>query len=140
MSSIGVTIAYFYACFVAYRLFKWSDKNANDTTAKKGAIVAPWRKFLSLLGVISSIGFFLLLIVPGSPGFLATPSLIALAIWVAIGAIFFLTKLKSYRAIPKKELDLYILGDYAEEEDGLPPKKEIPSAAITATVASKANK
>src|SRR5699024_11474545 len=26
MSSLGVTIAYFYACFVACRLFKWSDK------------------------------------------------------------------------------------------------------------------
>ncbi|GGB60018.1 amino acid permease [Lentibacillus populi] len=114
MSALGVTIAYFYACYVAFRLFKWSDQEvAND---RSFSVVSPWRKFLSLLGVISSVAFFLLLVVPGSPGFLGKPSWIALFIWVAIGAIFFLTRFKSYRAIPKDEMDHFILGDYVDKK------------------------
>nr|WP_289037973.1 amino acid permease [uncultured Allobacillus sp.] len=30
MSSIGVTIAYFYTCYTAFYLYKWSDKNDYD--------------------------------------------------------------------------------------------------------------
>ncbi|MBM7599387.1 amino acid transporter [Virgibacillus halotolerans] len=114
MSSLGVTIAYFYACFVAYRLFKWSDASVEH--ARGVSIVAPGRKFLSLLGVITSIAFFLLLAVPGSPGFLGTPSWIALLVWVGLGAIFFLSRFKKYRAIPKDELDHYVLGDFVDKK------------------------
>jgi amino acid transporter len=114
MSSLGVTIAYFYACFVAYRLFKWSHSSADN--ARGVSIVAPGRKFLSLLGVCTSIAFFLLLVTPGSPGFLGTPSWIALLVWIGLGAIFFLSRFKKYRAIPKDELDHYVLGDFADKE------------------------
>lgn len=120
MSALGVTIAYFYACFIAYRLFKWSDHETKKELSL--SIVSPWRKFLSLLGVISSVVFFLLLVVPGSPGFLGKPSWIALLIWIVIGAIFFLTRFKIFRAIPKDKLDYLILGDYADKkESDVPP-------------------
>src|SRR5699024_2983554 len=72
MSALGVTIAYFYAFFVAYRLFTWSEDATKN--AEKVLIVAPGRKIFSLLGTITSIAFFLLLVVPGSPGFLGAPS------------------------------------------------------------------
>ncbi|PIC56938.1 MULTISPECIES: APC family permease [Sporosarcina] len=114
MSALGVTIAYFYTCFIAYRLLKWSDASAKNP--KGISIVAPTRKFLCLLGVISSTGFFLLLVVPGSPGFLGTPSWIALSIWVGLGGIFFITRFKSYSAIPKGEMDHYVLGDYVDKK------------------------
>src|SRR5699024_2214833 len=81
-SALAVTIAYFYACFVAYRLFRWSEDSAEND--RGFSIVAPGRKFFSLLGVITSIVFFLLLVVPGSPGFLGTPSWIALFVWIGL--------------------------------------------------------
>jgi len=112
MSATGVTIAYFYACFVAFRLFKWTDKSVPNED--KFSFVSPVRKLLSLFGVISSVIFFLLLVVPGSPGFLKTPSLIALLIWICLGALFFLIKYKTFKAIPKKELDYLILGESGE--------------------------
>ena len=112
MSSLGVTIAYFYACFVAYRLFKWSDKQ-DVPNNQQFSFVSPVRKFFSLLGVISSIGFFLLLVTPGSPGFLSTPSWIALIVWISLGALFFAIRFKNYRSIPKKELDYLVLGEYS---------------------------
>lgn len=114
MSALGVTIAYFYACFVAYKLFKWSAHDVKGETEK--SMVAPGRKFCSLLGVISSIVFFLLLVVPGSPGFLGKPSWIALFVWVVLGAIFFLTRFKKFRAIPKDEMDYLVLGDYVDKK------------------------
>lgn len=114
MSALGVTIAYFYACFVAFRLFKWSNNSVEHES--RITIVAPGRKFFSLLGVITSTVFFLLLVVPGSPGFLGTPSWIALFVWIALGAIFFLTRFKKYRAIPKADMDHYVLGDYADKK------------------------
>src|SRR5699024_2526906 len=88
MSSLGVIIAYFYVCFVTYRLFKWSDKQ-DVPNNQQFSFVSPVRKFFSLLGVISSIGFFLLLVTPGSPGFLSTPSWIALIFWISLVALFF---------------------------------------------------
>jgi amino acid transporter len=72
MSAPGVTIAYFYSCFIVYKLFKWSDNGTLNND--RFSIVSPVRKFFALLGTFSSIGFFLLLVVPGSPGFLSTPS------------------------------------------------------------------
>lgn len=125
MAALGVTIAYFYTCFIAFRLFKWSANDAGDI--QDTSLIAPGRKFVALLGVLSSIGFFLLLVVPGSPGFLGKPSWIALLVWVALGAIFFLARFKSYRAIPKKELDYYILGDYQD-------KQAEPAASGTDTI------
>ncbi|ASN04580.1 APC family permease [Virgibacillus necropolis] len=113
MSALGVTIAYFYACFIAYNLFKWSNQEVKRESEK--SMVSPGRKFCSLLGVISSICFFLLLVVPGSPGFLGKPSWIALFVWIAIGAIFFLIRYKGFRAIPKNEMDYLILGDYVDK-------------------------
>lgn len=111
MSAIGVTIAYFYCCAVAFKLFRWSDANTNTQLT-----VAPFKKFLSLLGVISSVSFFLLLVVPGSPGFLGGPSWIALFIWVALGLIFFLSKRKEFAKIPKETLDYQIFGKTLEAE------------------------
>ena len=109
MSALGVTIAYFYTSFIAYRLFKWSDKDTKNNN--RFSVVSPVRKLFALLGTLSSIGFFLLLVVPGSPGFLSTPSWIALGVWVGLGALFFLIRYKYYSSIPKEELDYLILGD-----------------------------
>lgn len=118
MSAVGVTIAYFYACFVAFKLFRWSAGDSARTRAgdSQGArsVVSPVRKTLSLLGALSAVSFFDLLVVPGSPAFLGTPSWIALVVWILIGAIFYLFRVKQYRQVPKETMDHLIFGQEPE--------------------------
>lgn len=110
MSSIGVTIAYIYTCYVAYKLCKWSHRpSTGDETSLTGS-VSSVKKGLALLGGLSGFVFLGLLLVPGSPAFLGTPSLVALIVWVCLGAIFYMSKGKAYRKIPKENLDYLILG------------------------------
>ncbi|MFC0522840.1 APC family permease [Pontibacillus salicampi] len=96
MTATGVAIAYVYTCASAYTFFNWSDN--------------PIRKLFSLTGATISLIFLGLLFIPGSPAFLALPSLIALFAWIFLGVLFYLFNGRRYRNIPKKELDYYILG------------------------------
>ncbi|MEN1967729.1 APC family permease [Lentibacillus sp. N15] len=108
MSSIGVSIAYFYTCYTAFTIFKGSmDKNYNP--AKN--VIAPGKKFISLVGMLASLSFIALLLIPGSPAFLGIQSRIALIAWVVLGAIFYLVKRTEFNKIPKEELNYLILGD-----------------------------
>jgi hypothetical protein len=115
MSAVGVTIAYFYTCLVAFKLFRWSADDSVRTQAgdPQGvqSVVSPVRKTLSLLGALSAVGFLGLLLVPGSPAFLGPPSWIALIVWILIGIIFYLSRVRQYRQIPKAELDYLIFGE-----------------------------
>lgn len=108
MSATGVTIAYFYTCAAAFKLFKWS--RVEDGHTYEGA-VAPGKKVLSLVGALCAIGFLCLLIVPGSPGFLATPAWVALLVWALLGILFYLVRGKAYRDIPTSRIEYLILGD-----------------------------
>ena len=51
--------------------------------------VSPTKKILTLIGAVSSLSFLGLLLIPGAPGQLATPSWIALIVWSLLGAILF---------------------------------------------------
>lgn len=104
MSSIGVSIAYFFTCFTAYRVLSWT-RNTN------GLERSPIKKTIALLGAAFSTMFVLLLIVPGSPAQLGTPSIIALLVWIVLGASFFTSIYKRFKVFSKDELSYYILGD-----------------------------
>ncbi|WP_077329257.1 APC family permease [Virgibacillus siamensis] len=108
MSSIGVTIAYFYTCYTAFSLFKWSK--GKEFNPKKH-VVSPLKKTFAGLGMIASIAFLGLLLIPGSPAALGMESMIALIAWVALGFLFYLTKRTEFNSIPKEELNYLILGD-----------------------------
>lgn len=108
MSSIGVSIAYFYTCYTAFTLFKWS-KDKNFDIAKH--TVSPFKKIISGIGGLVSLIFIGLLLVPGSPAFLGMESIIALVAWIVLGFIFYLAKRKEFNKIPKKELNYLILGN-----------------------------
>lgn len=108
MSSIGVSIAYFYTCYTSFYLFKWSNDSLFDSTKQ---IVSPFKKFVSLIGMIASLVFIGLLLIPGSPAFLGIESRIALVVWIISGVIFYLKKRKTFNAIPEKELNYLIIGD-----------------------------
>lgn len=113
MSSIGVSIAYFYTCFTAYKLFKWRKSEVNKL---EGEEAAPFKKSISFIGMVASLIFILLLITPGSPVFLSLESRISLLLWIALGVVFYLFKRREYRSIPEEELHYLILGKRREEE------------------------
>src|SRR5690625_3184560 len=108
MSSIGVSIAYFYTCYTSFYLFKWSEVGLIDPAKQ---IVSPMKKFISLVGMIASLIFIGLLLIPGSPAFLGIESRIALGIWIVIGIVFYFMKRKEFNSIPKEDLNYLILGD-----------------------------
>ncbi|MDM0925046.1 APC family permease [Clostridium perfringens] len=70
MSSLGASVAYFYVSFIVLK----ESKNTKD-------------KILAGIGVVISIIFMLLLILPISPAALSKESLIALIVWCIIGFI-----------------------------------------------------
>jgi len=108
MSSIGVSIVYFYTCFTAFTLFKWSrNKDFNPSKHE----VSPFKKTYSGIGAIASIIFIGLLLIPGSPAFLGIESRIALGAWIVLGIIFYLIKRREFTNIPEEELNYLILGD-----------------------------
>jgi len=107
MSSIGVSIAYLYTCYTAFKLFKYSRTENFDPLIHS---VAPIKKVLSGIGVLSSFIFIGLLLIPGSPAFLGIESRIALGIWILLGFIFYMMKRKEFNNIPVKELNYLILG------------------------------
>ncbi|WP_164667624.1 APC family permease [Virgibacillus doumboii] len=108
MSSIGVTIAYFYTCYTAFTLFKWSK--GKDFNPKKH-VVAPFKKTIAGLGMLASVTFLGLLLIPGSPAALGIESLIALAAWIVLGLIFYMARRSEFNEIPKEELNYLILGN-----------------------------
>jgi len=107
MSSIGVSIAYFYTCYTSFYLFKWSEVGLTDPTKQ---IVSPFKKIISFVSIIASLIFIGLLLIPGSPAFLGIESRIALGVWIILGVVFYFTKRKEFYAIPKERLNFLILG------------------------------
>ncbi|MEN2767339.1 APC family permease [Ornithinibacillus xuwenensis] len=107
MSSIGVTIAYFYTCYTAFTLFKRKE-DANFNPEKH--VIAPWKKTFAGLGMIASVTFLALLLIPGSPAFLGIESRIALGVWIVLGISFYLYKRKEINEVPKEEMNYLILG------------------------------
>lgn len=82
MTSVGASVVFAYTC------------GASAMLAKK--MHQPFRVFLGLLGLLFSIFFIVLLLVPGMPGFLSVPSWICLVAWVVMGAAFFMVIRKKY--------------------------------------------
>ncbi|MBE0450288.1 MAG: APC family permease [Clostridia bacterium] len=71
MSALGGALVFFYTSFTAYRISEGIEKT------------------VGLVATIFSVVFLLLLVIPSSPGFLSTPSIIALCIWSGLGAILY---------------------------------------------------
>lgn len=116
MSAVGVTIAYFYTCFVAFKLFRWSaDDSPSLQTADLEGVVAPVKKVFSLLGALTGLSFLGLLLIPGSPGFLGPPSWIALIVWILLGIVFYLVRGREFRMVRKAKMDHLIFGMRPEE-------------------------
>lgn len=108
MSSIGVTIAYLYTCLCAFRIFRPTHE-ARDLEALPG-MYSTTKKIFSGIGAAIAVIFMLLLLVPGSPGALGKESLIALIVWIVIGVLFFLSRIRHNRQLDDAHVDKLVLG------------------------------
>ncbi len=108
MSAVGVSVAFIYYCAAAYRLFKWSAASPDTHFSQE---VSPVRKSVALLGMLCSIGFLGLLLIPGAPGFLERPAWIALLAWVVLGLAIYVAYSHDYLKATKADLDRLVLGD-----------------------------
>ncbi len=97
MSSVGTALAYFITCMVAIKVMK-REKN------QKGVVVATIAAAVSMM-------CFLLLIVPGSPAFIAKEPWIALAAYIVLGILFFIVAYPNTKTITQKEMNQNILGN-----------------------------
>lgn len=113
MTAVGVTIAYTYTCLAAFKLFRWSN-SPEKADAPEGSRSTP-KRLLSLLGALTGVTFFCLLMVPGSPAQLTTPSLVALGVWVVLGLFFFFSRRAELARTSDEEMRYLILGDDAEK-------------------------
>ncbi|NBI06012.1 APC family permease [Senegalia massiliensis] len=71
MSSLLAAIAYFYVCYIGYKTTIGIDR------------------ILSIIGVLISLIFMALLIIPGSPGKLSNPSILMMILWMGIGFLYY---------------------------------------------------
>ena len=85
MSAIGGAIGFGYTCAACL------------VTAVKENSTSPIR-VLSTLGFLFSVGFCVLLLVPGLPGCLGVPSYIMLGVWTLMGIIFYSLQSKKIKA------------------------------------------
>lgn len=86
MSSLGASVAYFYVSYIALK----------QSTNKR-------KKITAMIGVIISIIFIGLLLLPISPASLSKESLIALIIWCLVGSLAYL-KIRLNKDFGKEEL------------------------------------
>lgn len=102
MCSVGTAFGYFFTCACAYVLVKHYGE---PTDANK---ISP---AVGFLGCVISVGILLLLIIPGSPGYMSVQSFVALGVWIILGVIFYFTARKGFVNVPKREMDYLILGN-----------------------------
>lgn len=102
MCSVGTAFGYFFTCAGAFILLK---KYGDDTDTNK---IHP---AVALGGCVISVAILLLLIVPGSPAFMAPQSFAALIVWVLMGVTFYFVSKKNFAKVSKREMDYLILGN-----------------------------
>lgn len=102
MCSVGTAFGYFFTCAGAYILLK---KYGDDTDTNK---IHP---AVAMGGCVISVVILLLLIVPGSPAFMAPQSFAALIVWVLMGVTFYFVSKKNFAKVTKREMDYLILGN-----------------------------
>lgn len=106
MSSVGITVAYFYTCFCAWKIARTGQVPGMPKP------IAPnkFYEYFALAGCILSVGFLALLFVPGSPGMLGTAPLIASVVWIVLGLASWAIKSRKLKDVPPEKTAALILG------------------------------
>ena len=88
MSAIGASIGYFFTCA------------STLVTARRDKDVKPFLKVMAIVGVVFSVAFMILQLIP-IPGLegvhFGTESYIMLAVWVALGGVFYAKQYKHFK-------------------------------------------
>jgi amino acid transporter len=105
MAAVGTGVGYFFTCAGAYmvltkNLMPKSDDDISPIMAAAGALV--------------SLGVIVLQVVPGMPAFLSGPCWAALAVWVAMGAVFYVVAMKRFSHTSIGMVRYLILGDKSQ--------------------------
>ncbi|PTJ42104.1 amino acid permease [Staphylococcus simulans] len=108
MSSTGVSVAYLVTCLSATKLFSYN---------KESNTYAPIYKKFAIVGSIFAFIFLGLLLIPGSPAALSTPSYIALIVWLVLGLAFFVVRYPKLKNMDKDELSRLILDTSQQKVD-----------------------
>lgn len=82
MASVLAAIAYAYVCYIGLR---YSENTKS--------------KVITFLGLVVSIGFIALLVIPGSPSRLSDESMIFLGAWIVLGLFYFKLSSKTIRKV-----------------------------------------
>lgn len=96
MSSAGITVAYFYTCFCAWKIARTGQVPGMPKPIAPNKLY----EYFALAGCILSVGFLALLFVPGSPGMLGTAPLIALVVWIVLGLASWAIKSRQLKDVP----------------------------------------
>ena len=102
MCSVGTAFGYFFTCAGAFILLK-KYGDPTDTNRIHPAV--------AMTGCVFSVAILLLLVIPGSPAFMAAQSFAALIVWILMGTVFYLCSRRSFVNITKREMDYLILGN-----------------------------
>ena len=92
MTSVGASLSFAYACAATIKV-------ARKAGEKNWVVIGS-------VGLAVSVFFLGLLLIPGAPGFLAAPSLIALVAWTAIGVGLYFKTRKTYLTSDKLDKQL----------------------------------
>lgn len=92
MTSAGITIAYFYTCYCAYKIGRKGHVFGMSEHYKPNKAMQVY----GFIGCVLALIFLALLLIPRSPGALGRESLIALIIWCVAGIIFYFIRRKEF--------------------------------------------
>lgn len=98
MTSVGITFAYFYTCFCAWKIARTGIVDGMESSVPKSKI----NEVLGLIGCMLAVWFLALLVVPGSPALLAPPAYIALIVWIVLGVLFYFIQRTRLKDIPEE--------------------------------------
>ena len=87
MSAVGAAAGFAYACASALKTAYGEPNNGGSATIK----------VFSVLGLILSLCFVVLLLVPGLPGCLNGPGYAMLGVWIAMGIIFYVLRARKIK-------------------------------------------
>ena len=100
MSAIGTALAYLYTCLTAHKYLTQNPAEINSMFSKT----------FCLIGALTSVICFILLIYPNSPAAIAVPSWITLFTWVGLGGLFYWTKHNELSSMPHSRLRYLLFG------------------------------
>lgn len=99
--ALGAALSYLFTCITAYKLVVAYPDMRNN----------PWGKEIAIIGSVTSLFCFGLLAIPGSPAAISVESWIMLAVWVALGTVFYLQRSAELNAIPHRQMQFMLLGN-----------------------------